>query len=281
MDIFWAASLRCTSRSAPVMLWSQQNTAVPVAALATRERAACLSLAYQTLQQERSGSYEYLIKQGPSSTCCTFPLSLLSAKSESSTDGLHQKVDAFSLLAHCKSHRIGSPQAQPRGHSLVIRVSSMLRARAIAAATGPFLQGFPRGAAPVDLSWVDLRNSGRSAPMAKGLSGGGPLSRYPAVFSADARLLLVAAGRSLRAYSTQTSGLVLDLAGHTKDVTCASTVPGEPSQVRAWPEHSGYSCPCMLVCFCKLSMIHAMTLCMASSICDHCMDHCRDMSTLI
>ncbi|KAK9818780.1 hypothetical protein WJX74_006596 [Apatococcus lobatus] len=67
--------------------------------------------------------------------------------------------------------------------------------------------------------------------MARGLSGGGPLSRYPVVFTADARLLLVAAGRSLRAYSTQTSGLVLELSAHTKDVTCAANVPGEPSQV--------------------------------------------------
>ena len=77
-----------------------------------------------------------------------------------------------------------------------------------------------------------VRNIACQSLMARGLSGGGPLSRYPAVFTADARLLLVPAGRSLRAYSTQTSGLVLELSGHTKDVICAATIPGEPSHVR-------------------------------------------------
>ncbi|KAK9813012.1 hypothetical protein WJX72_007479 [[Myrmecia] bisecta] len=62
-------------------------------------------------------------------------------------------------------------------------------------------------------------------------SGGGPITRWPAIFSSDGSLVLTPAASNIRVYSTVTSLLVHVLRGHTSEVTAVAHHPLARTQV--------------------------------------------------
>lgn len=63
-------------------------------------------------------------------------------------------------------------------------------------------------------------------------SGGGPISRWPAIASANGRFILTPASTTVKVFSAVSGALTSVLKGHVAEVTAAVLVPNTDSQVR-------------------------------------------------
>ena len=93
------------------------------------------------------------------------------------------------------------------------------------------------------------------------VSGGGPISRWPAIASANGRFILTPAATTVKVFSAVSGALTAVLTGHVAEVTAAVLAPNTESQARPWcrgrrgPEHY-----CARQCWqllCRLSLLHS------------------------
>ena len=64
------------------------------------------------------------------------------------------------------------------------------------------------------------------------ISGGGPISRWPAIASANGRFILTPAATTVKVFSAVSGALAAVLTGHVAEVTAAVLAPGTESQAR-------------------------------------------------
>lgn len=64
------------------------------------------------------------------------------------------------------------------------------------------------------------------------VSGGGPISRWPAIASANGRFILTPAATTVKVFSAVSSALTAVLTGHVADVTAVVLAPNTESHVR-------------------------------------------------
>jgi len=93
------------------------------------------------------------------------------------------------------------------------------------------------------------------------VSGGGPISRWPAIASANGRFILTPAATTVKVYSAVSGALTAVLTGHVAEVTAAVLAPNTESQARPWCRgRRGPQRYCARQCWqllCRLSLLHS------------------------
>ena len=74
------------------------------------------------------------------------------------------------------------------------------------------------------------------------ISGGGTITSVGALASPDGQHILAACASSVRTYSAVTSSLLIELRGHTDDVTAIALDPNSQTKVLVFPHLLTFRC---------------------------------------